>query len=208
MLSIFRTTRRQQTESAAPHTEDPTTALSAEPAEPQRWVPEGTVVTTRFTNLVGADVLLYRSACGTWKHAVLCLGCGYASRAEEARENARQGANGHASECRAQPSPLPLVPTDTEAAGLIASRLRGLRHSTVPRGLPLEEFTVLRPQLRRDDAWMHRELAALADRDPELLTIRMIEPLDGSAPWPQYTIPTRPEPAPVKPASVWQSTSY
>ena len=206
MLAIFRTTRQQQAESAAPHTED--LAVPAEPAEPERWVPEGTVVTTRFINLVGADVLLFRSACGTWKHAVLCLGCGYASRAEEAREHARRAANDHASECRAQSSPLPLVPTDTEAAGLIVSRLRGLRHSTVPRALHLEEFTVLRPQLRRDDAWMHRMLAALADRDPELLTIRMVEPSDGSALWPQYTIPNRPEPAPLQPGSVWQRTSY
>jgi len=208
MLAIFRTTRRQQMESGAHHTA-PTEALPAEPAEPERWVPEGTVVPTRFTNLAGADVLLFRSACGTWKHAVLCLGCGYASRGEEARENGRQGANDHASTCRAQPSPPPPVPTDTEAASLVAYRLRYSQDTTVPKNLHLEQFTVMRPQLRRDDAWIHRELAALADRDPSLLTVRMSEPQDGSAPQPQYTIQPRPAPpAPIQHPSPWQHTTY
>lgn len=154
----------------------------ADPAEPgpapEDWTPEGTIVVQRYRGLEGAVVLVYTSdnEPGSTCYAAACLGCTRRTAENDrhdwlSEEEAAVLANDHAATCRAMPRGVPARPDDIEAAGMIRSRLWGMRtcggslHS-----VHLADFHADRVDLQRPTRWITETLADLAKLEPDFVT--------------------------------------
>ncbi|MFJ6140524.1 hypothetical protein [Kitasatospora sp. NPDC092286] len=151
---------------------------------PDQWTPEGLLVRIRFANLAGARVLLYARALSdgqaSSEYGVHCLGCTDTWTMTDSRSSSttyplnflegRERANEHAGQCRALPGPLPGRPDDETATGMITTRI-ARRQRDHGFSLHVSDFTGDRVLLQRTDAWIHEQLAAIADRRPDLLAI-------------------------------------
>ncbi|MGA5823525.1 hypothetical protein ACPC54_37380 [Kitasatospora sp. NPDC094028] len=147
---------------------------------PDHWTPEGLLVRIRFANLAGARVLLYARALNDGKasaeHGIHCLGCtgtwtttGSSSYTLDFFEG-REKANEHAGQCRALPGPIPGRPDDEAATRMLTSRIaRGQRDHEF--SLYVSDFTADRVFLQRTDAWIHEQLADIANRCRDLLAV-------------------------------------
>lgn len=83
---------------------------------------------------------------------------------------AAEAANAHATACRAMQRGMPVRPEDTEAVGLIRSRLWRHRYGTAPRPVHLADFNALRVDVQRSTDWIKALLASLAQAEHGFLT--------------------------------------
>ncbi|MET8629791.1 hypothetical protein ABZW30_39735 [Kitasatospora sp. NPDC004669] len=152
-----------------------------QPPGPDEWTPEGLLVRVRFANLAGARVLLYARSLNdgpaSSEHGIHCLGCtgtwtmttGPSSYPLDFFDG-REKANEHAGQCRALPGPLPGRPDDETAIGILTTRIAGAQRDH-EFSLYVSDFTGDRVRLQRTDIWIHEQLAAIADRRPDLLAV-------------------------------------